>query len=76
MSTLIKPPGVRTFSGLQMHSPNSPLGLASIVAAIRDPVLPYQVVAGAGEALDVVRPYPAAATSRSRGCPLTRSQPG
>jgi hypothetical protein len=76
MIALIKPPGMRTFSDLQMHLPNSPLGLACIVATIRDPVLPYQVVAGTGEALDVVRPYPAATTSRSRGCPLTRSQPG
>ncbi|HWM78847.1 MAG TPA: hypothetical protein VNS56_14810, partial [Methylomirabilota bacterium] len=57
MITLINPPGIKTFSGLQMHSPNPPLGLAYIAAAIKDAGFPYQVIDGTGEALDVVRPY-------------------
>jgi anaerobic magnesium-protoporphyrin IX monomethyl ester cyclase len=57
MITLINPPGIKTFSGLQMHTPNPPLGLAYIAAAIKDAGLPYQVIDGTGEALDVVRPY-------------------
>jgi len=40
-----------------MHSPNPPLGLAYIAAAIKDAGFPYQVIDGTGEALDVVRPY-------------------
>jgi len=35
MITLINPPGIKTFSGLQMHTPNPPLGLAYIAAAVR-----------------------------------------
>ena len=58
MITLINSPGPKTFSGLQMHTPIPPLGLAYITAAIKDGGLPYEVLDGAGEVLDVVRPYP------------------
>lgn len=58
MITLINPPGIKTFSGLQMQTPNPPLGLAYIAAAIKDAGLPYQVIDGTGLALDVVRPDP------------------
>ena len=58
MITLINPTGIKTFSDLQMHTPNPPLGLAYIAAAIKDAGLPHQVIDGAGLALDVVRPYP------------------
>jgi anaerobic magnesium-protoporphyrin IX monomethyl ester cyclase len=58
MITLINPTGIKTFSGLQMRTPNPPLGLAYIATAIKDAALPYQVIDGTGEALDVVRPYP------------------
>ena len=34
MITLINPPGIKTFSGLQMHTPNPPLGLAYIAGAL------------------------------------------
>jgi hypothetical protein len=58
MITLINSLGPKTFSGLQMHTPIPPLGLAYIAAAIKDAGLAYEVIDGAGEALDVVRPYP------------------
>jgi hypothetical protein len=58
MSTLINPPGIKTVSGLQMHTPNPPLGLAHIAAAIKDAGLPYQVIGATDEVLDVVRPCP------------------
>ena len=58
MITLINPTGIKTFSDLQMHTPNPPLGLACIAAAIEDAGLPYRVIDGTGEAIDVVRPYP------------------
>ena len=58
MITLINPPGIKTFSDLQMHTPNPPLGLACIAAAIKDAGLPYRVIDGTGEVLDVVRMYP------------------
>jgi radical SAM superfamily enzyme YgiQ (UPF0313 family) len=58
MITLINPPGLKTFSGLQMHTPNPPLGLAYIAAALKDAGFRYHVVDGTGEALDAVGPYP------------------
>ena len=58
MITLINPPGIKTFSGLQMHTPNPPLGLAYIAGALKEAGLPYRVVDATGEALDAVSPYP------------------
>jgi radical SAM superfamily enzyme YgiQ (UPF0313 family) len=58
MITLVNPPGIKTFSGLQMHTPNPPLGLAYIAGTLKDAGLPYRVIDATGEALDVVRPYP------------------
>lgn len=58
MITLINPPGLKTFSGLQMHTPNPPLGLAYIAAAVKEAGFPSHVIDGTGEALDAVSPYP------------------
>ena len=54
----INPPGRKTFSDPQKHTPNPPLRVACIAAAIKDAGLPHQVIDGAGLALAVVRPYP------------------
>ncbi len=58
MITLVNPPGIKTFSGLQMHTPNPPLGLAYVTAAIKEAGFRCHVVDGTGEALDAIRPYP------------------
>src|ERR1044072_2873896 len=58
MITLINPPGIKTFSGLQMHTPNPPLGLAYIAAAVKEAGFTYHVIDGAGEALDAIGLYP------------------
>jgi radical SAM superfamily enzyme YgiQ (UPF0313 family) len=58
MITLINPPGIKTFSGLQMHTPNPPLGLAYIAAALEEAGFAHRVIDGTGEALDAVSPYP------------------
>lgn len=55
---LINPPGIKSFSGLQMHTPNPPLGLAYIAAAIKEAGYRYSVIDGTGEALNAVNPYP------------------
>jgi len=55
--TLITPPGLKSFSGLQMHTPNPPLGLAYIVAAVRKAGYRCNVIDTVGEALDQVSPY-------------------
>lgn len=58
MLTLVNPPGLKSFSGLQMHVPNPPLGLAYIAAAVREAGFDCQVVDGTGEALDDIHSYP------------------
>lgn len=58
MITLINPPGIKTFSGLQMHTPNPPLGLAYVAGTLREAGFEYRVVDATGEALDAVSPYP------------------
>ncbi|HEY4407260.1 MAG TPA: radical SAM protein [Xanthobacteraceae bacterium] len=57
MIALINPPGLKSFSGLQMHTPNPPLGLAYIAGAAKEAGLSYTVIDGTGEALDQVSPY-------------------
>src|SRR3954452_19829290 len=58
MMTLINPPGLKSFSGLQMHTPNPPLGLAYIAASLKEAGIPYNVIDGTAEALDGISPYP------------------
>ena len=41
-----------------MHTPNPPLGLAYIAAAVREAGFAYQVIDAAGEALDDIARYP------------------
>src|SRR5438132_10722446 len=67
MITLINPPGLKSFSGLQMHTPNPPLGLAYIAGAIKDAGFPYAVIDGTGESLNAISPYPARADFMIQG---------
>jgi len=55
---LINPPGLKSFSGLQMHTPNPPLGLAYIAGVLKEAGVAYTVIDGTGEALDSIAPYP------------------
>jgi anaerobic magnesium-protoporphyrin IX monomethyl ester cyclase len=58
MITLINPPGLKNFSGIQpAMTANPPLGLAYIAAALKEAGLGYHIIDGAGDALDTVRPY-------------------
>ena len=56
--TLINPPGLKSFSSLQMHTPNPPLGLAYVAASLREAGFGYHVIDAVGEALDQIAPYP------------------
>jgi len=76
MITLINPPGLKTFSGLQMHTPNPPLGLAYVAAAVREAGFPYRVIDGTGEALDAVSPYPDRRDFMVQGSRSERSSSG
>jgi len=58
MITLINPPSIKSLSGLNIHTPNPPLGLAYIAAAIKQSGRELTVIDATGEALDVVKPYP------------------
>ena len=58
MITLVNPPGLKSFSGLQMHVPNPPIGLAYLAASIKDAGYDYCVIDGTGEALDEIHTYP------------------
>jgi anaerobic magnesium-protoporphyrin IX monomethyl ester cyclase len=58
MITLINPPGTKSFAGLQMHTPNPPLGLAYIAGAVKRSGLEYNVIDGTGESLDSIHSYP------------------
>jgi anaerobic magnesium-protoporphyrin IX monomethyl ester cyclase len=70
MITLINPPGLKTLSGLQMHTPNPPLGLAYIAGALKAAGIGYHVIDGTGEALDRISPYPARADLLIQGLPF------
>lgn len=59
MITLVNPPGLKSLSGLQMHTPNPPLGLAYIAGALKAAALPYLVIDATGEALENICVYPA-----------------
>ena len=70
MITLINPPSIKVLSGLQMQSPNPPLGLAYVAAAIRRAGIPYHVIDATGEALDTIRPYPERDSFSTQGMDL------
>ena len=50
-----------------MHTPNPPLGLAYIAAALTEAGFEHRVIDGTGEALDAVSPYPARADFMIQG---------
>ena len=56
---LINPPGIKTTTGLQMHTPNPPIGLAYIAAACRTAGHRVTVIDATGEALDQIAPMAA-----------------
>ena len=57
MIVLINPPGLKSMNGLQMHTPNPPLGLAYIASAIENAGYPVKVIDAVGEAIETIKPY-------------------
>ena len=57
MITLINPPGLKTFSGLNMHTPNPPLGLAYIAGTLRSAGYGVSVIDAVGEKLERITPF-------------------
>jgi hypothetical protein len=40
--TLINPPGIKTFSSIQMQTPNPPIGTAYIAGTLKRAGIPYK----------------------------------
>jgi radical SAM superfamily enzyme YgiQ (UPF0313 family) len=57
--TLINPPGIKTFSSIQMQTPNPPIGLAFVAAVVRREGIPYTVIDAVGEGMDCITEYSA-----------------
>tara|TARA_Y100000031_G_C8171751_1_gene362178 strand:- start:33 stop:434 length:402 start_codon:yes stop_codon:yes gene_type:complete len=57
MITLINPPGLKTFSGLNMNTPAPPISLAYIAGTLKEAGIDFRVIDAAGEALDQIQPY-------------------
>jgi len=57
MIVLINPPGLKSMNGLQMHTPNPPLGLAYVAAAIEASGFTVRVIDAVGEAMDKIKPF-------------------
>lgn len=55
--SLINPPGIKTFSSIQMQTPNPPIGLAYIAGVLKAAGVSYCVIDAVGEAMDSIRPY-------------------
>ncbi len=55
---LINPAGIKSVTSLQMHTPNPPIGLAYIAAAVREAGHRVTVIDAAAEAMDQISPMP------------------
>lgn len=55
--TLVNPPGIKTFSSIQMQTPNPPIGTAYIAASLKMSEIPYHVIDAVGEGMDQIYPY-------------------
>lgn len=53
---LINPPGIKTTTGLQMHTPNPPIGLAYVAAAAREAGHQVTLIDATGAAMDQILP--------------------
>ncbi len=67
---LLGPPGLKPMWGLQMHTPNLPIGLAYVAAALRDAGHDVQVVDSVGEAPDSITRAPFGRDLMIQGLPL------
>lgn len=55
--TLISPPGIKTFSSIQMQTPNPPIGTAYIAGVLRRAGVPFTVIDAVGEGIDTITSY-------------------
>lgn len=65
--TLINPPGIKTFSSIQMQTPNPPIGIAYLAGVLRKERLEYTVIDAVGEGMDVITAYDARPDMKVQG---------
>jgi radical SAM superfamily enzyme YgiQ (UPF0313 family) len=65
--TLINPPGIKTFSSIQMQTPGPPIGLAYIAGVLKKLGHAYCVIDAVGEDLDQIAGYPARPDMKVQG---------
>lgn len=54
---LIAPPGIKTFSSIQMQTPNPPLGTAYIAGALKHAGISYRLIDAVGEGINQITTY-------------------
>lgn len=64
---LINPPGIKTFSSIQMQQPGPPIGLAYIAGVLRRAALDYVVIDAVGEGIDRIVSYPLRPDMKTQG---------
>jgi anaerobic magnesium-protoporphyrin IX monomethyl ester cyclase len=64
---LIAPPGIKTFSSIQMQTPNPPLGTAYIAGVLKHEGIPYKVIDAVGEGITQITEYKARAGMKIQG---------
>jgi radical SAM superfamily enzyme YgiQ (UPF0313 family) len=69
---LIAPPGIKTFSSIQMQTPNPPLGAAYIAGALKQAGVAYKLIDAVGEGITQINAYAARPDMKVQG--LTEEQ--
>jgi anaerobic magnesium-protoporphyrin IX monomethyl ester cyclase len=64
---LIAPPGIKTFSSIQMQTPNPPLGTAYIAAVLKRAGIPCKVIDAVGEGITQIADYKSRAGMKIQG---------
>ncbi|OGS41797.1 MAG: hypothetical protein A2506_13355 [Elusimicrobia bacterium RIFOXYD12_FULL_66_9] len=64
---MISPPGIKTFSSIQMQTPNPPIGAAYIAGVLKQAGIPCRVIDAVGEGIDSISAYPARPDMKMQG---------
>ena len=64
---LIAPPGIKTFTSIQMQTPNPPIGTAYIAGTLKHAGIPYRVIDAVGEGIDNITAYAARPDMKVQG---------
>jgi anaerobic magnesium-protoporphyrin IX monomethyl ester cyclase len=65
--TLINPPGIKTFSSIQMQTPNPPIGTAYIAGTLKRAGIPYKCIDAVGDGMETITAYHRRADMKMQG---------